>query len=108
MVLAMKVISVGFDMDSGLLLKAPGISEFMGYAFNVGTVIFGPWISFLEYMTILQLRERKMVKFQIIIIMVISSKAPFRCFPVMFPMNGPVIKSLAVLMFLGQFLHPTG
>ncbi|XP_074646546.1 protein-serine O-palmitoleoyltransferase porcupine-like [Tubulanus polymorphus] len=60
MILAMKVISIGFDVDRGVLIKVPGISEFVGYAFNVGTVIFGPWISFLDYMTILQLRERKM------------------------------------------------
>ena len=35
MILAMKIISVGFDLDSGALSTAPGPLEFCGYLFNV-------------------------------------------------------------------------
>ncbi|ELU15960.1 hypothetical protein CAPTEDRAFT_152577 [Capitella teleta] len=49
MVLSMKLISLAFDLDSGCVHQMPGVLEFFGYAFHVGTVIFGPWIPFQDY-----------------------------------------------------------
>lgn len=49
MVVAMKVISLGFDLDRGAVVGLPSPAEFLGYVFFVGTVIFGPWISFSSY-----------------------------------------------------------
>ncbi|PAA75700.1 hypothetical protein BOX15_Mlig028456g1 [Macrostomum lignano] len=60
MVLSLKVVSIGFDLDRQLLLLVPGVFEFFGYAFNVGTVVFGPWVAFLDYMTIIQIKDRPM------------------------------------------------
>lgn len=53
MVLAMKLISLGFDIDLDCLPSEPNILEFFAYLFNVGTVIFGPWINFTEYIKLL-------------------------------------------------------
>lgn len=49
MVVAMKAISVAFDLDRGALSSLPSPTEFLGYIFFVGTVVFGPWISFSSY-----------------------------------------------------------
>lgn len=49
MVVAMKVISLAFDLDRGTVSSLPSPAEFMGYVYFVGTVVFGPWISFSSY-----------------------------------------------------------
>ncbi|MCJ8734901.1 hypothetical protein PDJAM_G00240680 [Pangasius djambal] len=49
MVVAMKAISLAFDLDKGTVEKVPSPVEFMGYIYFVGTVIFGPWVSFNSY-----------------------------------------------------------
>uniref|UniRef100_A0A8C7JT50 Protein-serine O-palmitoleoyltransferase porcupine n=1 Tax=Oncorhynchus kisutch TaxID=8019 RepID=A0A8C7JT50_ONCKI len=49
MVVAMKAISLAFDLDQGVVTNVPSPVEFMGYIYFVGTVIFGPWISFNSY-----------------------------------------------------------
>ncbi|XP_007231920.3 porcupine O-acyltransferase like isoform X1 [Astyanax mexicanus] len=49
MVVAMKAISLAFDLDRGAVSSFPSVLEFMGYICHVGTVIFGPWISFSHY-----------------------------------------------------------
>uniref|UniRef100_A0A8C8I889 Protein-serine O-palmitoleoyltransferase porcupine n=1 Tax=Oncorhynchus tshawytscha TaxID=74940 RepID=A0A8C8I889_ONCTS len=49
MVVAMKAISLAFDLDRGVVTNVPSPVEFMGYIYFVGTVIFGPWISFNSY-----------------------------------------------------------
>ena len=49
MVLSMKIISLAFDFGSGAIIDLPNIFEFMGYCFHVGTVIFGPWVSYHDY-----------------------------------------------------------
>jgi len=59
MVVAMKAISLAFDLDSGVVTSVPSPIEFMGYIYFVGTVIFGPWISFNSYKEALE--GRKMV-----------------------------------------------
>ncbi|KAM4695686.1 protein-serine O-palmitoleoyltransferase porcupine isoform 2-T3 [Rhinophrynus dorsalis] len=50
MIVAMKAVSLGFDVDRGVVRSIPSPVEFMGYVYFVGTVIFGPWISFTSYM----------------------------------------------------------
>uniref|UniRef100_A0A8C8CN64 Porcupine O-acyltransferase n=1 Tax=Oncorhynchus tshawytscha TaxID=74940 RepID=A0A8C8CN64_ONCTS len=49
MVVAMKAISLAFDLDRGVVANVPSPVEFMGYIYFVGTIIFGPWISFNSY-----------------------------------------------------------
>ncbi|KAK2897087.1 protein-serine O-palmitoleoyltransferase porcupine-like isoform X1 [Channa argus] len=49
MVVAMKAISLAFDLDRGSVGSLPSPSEFLGYVFFVGTVVFGPWINFSSY-----------------------------------------------------------
>ncbi|XP_041350006.1 protein-serine O-palmitoleoyltransferase porcupine-like isoform X2 [Gigantopelta aegis] len=54
MILSMKIISLAFDFGSGAVMDLPNIFEYLGYCLNVGTVIFGPWISYKEYIGLLQ------------------------------------------------------
>ncbi|KAM3618798.1 uncharacterized protein V6R79_025076 [Siganus canaliculatus] len=49
MVVAMKAISLAFDLERGAVGALPSPAEFLGYALFVGTVVFGPWISFSSY-----------------------------------------------------------
>lgn len=49
MVVAMKSISLAFDLDRGAVGALPTPTEFLGYVLFVGNVIFGPWISFSTY-----------------------------------------------------------
>ncbi|CAN9515959.1 unnamed protein product [Ophioblennius macclurei] len=49
MVIAMKAISLAFDLDRGALSSLPSAVEFLGYLLFVGTAVFGPWISFSTY-----------------------------------------------------------
>ncbi|XP_075898601.1 protein-serine O-palmitoleoyltransferase porcupine-like isoform X2 [Nelusetta ayraudi] len=57
MVVAMKAISLAFDLDRGVVAGVPSPVEFMGYIYFVGTVIFGPWISFNSYKEALEGRK---------------------------------------------------
>ncbi|XP_043935251.1 protein-serine O-palmitoleoyltransferase porcupine [Protopterus annectens] len=57
MIVAMKAISLGFDLDRGVLLTVPSPVAFMGYIYFVGTVIFGPWISFSSYLQAVESRK---------------------------------------------------
>ncbi|XP_032822479.1 protein-serine O-palmitoleoyltransferase porcupine isoform X1 [Petromyzon marinus] len=50
MIVAMKAISLGFDMDRGLVPGLPSPLQFMGYIYFVGTIIFGPWTSYHQYL----------------------------------------------------------
>lgn len=54
MIILMKMVSVGFDLDSSSLTRLPSLFEMVGYIMNPGTVIFGPWISFSTYKKVLQ------------------------------------------------------
>lgn len=56
----MKAISLAFDLDRGVVASVPSPIEFMGYIYFVGTVIFGPWISFNSYKEALE--GRKLVR----------------------------------------------
>ncbi|XP_029993720.1 protein-serine O-palmitoleoyltransferase porcupine [Sphaeramia orbicularis] len=57
MVVAMKAISLAFDLDRGVVSSVPSPMEFMGYIYFVGTIIFGPWISFNSYKEALEGRK---------------------------------------------------
>ncbi|XP_059171792.1 protein-serine O-palmitoleoyltransferase porcupine-like [Physella acuta] len=53
-ILSMKIISLGVDIgEEGSVLNLPNIVEYMGYCFNVGTVVFGPWVSYRQYCQLL-------------------------------------------------------
>ncbi|XP_004086399.1 protein-serine O-palmitoleoyltransferase porcupine [Oryzias latipes] len=49
MVVAMKAISLAFDLDRGAVCSLPSPAQFLGYLLFVGTAVFGPWISFSAY-----------------------------------------------------------
>ncbi|XP_029013296.1 protein-serine O-palmitoleoyltransferase porcupine-like [Betta splendens] len=49
MVVAMKAISLAFDLDRGAVSSLPSPLHFLSYVLFVGTVVFGPWISFSSY-----------------------------------------------------------
>lgn len=57
MVVAMKAISLAFDLDKGTVGILPSPAEFLGYVLFVGTVIFGPWISFSSYKSAVEGRK---------------------------------------------------
>ncbi|XP_033825122.1 protein-serine O-palmitoleoyltransferase porcupine-like isoform X2 [Periophthalmus magnuspinnatus] len=57
MVVAMKAISLAFDLDRGVVSSVPSPVEFMGYIYFVGTIVFGPWISFNSYKETLEGRR---------------------------------------------------
>ncbi|CAI9744493.1 Hypothetical predicted protein [Octopus vulgaris] len=60
MIMSMKIISLAFDVSDPAVSFLPDIWQYHGYVFNVGTVIFGPWISFHQYCTITQQSVRPM------------------------------------------------
>ncbi|KAK7884377.1 hypothetical protein WMY93_027500 [Mugilogobius chulae] len=51
MVVAMKVISLAFDLDRGAVSSLPSPPQFLGYTLFVGSAVFGPWTSFSHYMS---------------------------------------------------------
>nr|XP_061802440.1 protein-serine O-palmitoleoyltransferase porcupine-like isoform X2 [Nerophis lumbriciformis] len=56
-VVAMKAVSLAFDLDRGVVSEVPSPIQFMGYIYYVGTIIFGPWISFNSYKEALEGRQ---------------------------------------------------
>ncbi|XP_035829159.1 protein-serine O-palmitoleoyltransferase porcupine-like [Aplysia californica] len=58
--LSMKIISLGYDVGKGTVADLPNIFEYMGYCFNVGTVIFGPWITYEQYYKLLDAEANPM------------------------------------------------
>ncbi|GAB1302627.1 Protein-serine O-palmitoleoyltransferase porcupine [Apodemus speciosus] len=54
MIVTMKAVSLGFDLDRGEVGAVPSPVEFMGYLYFVGTIVFGPWISFHSYLQAVQ------------------------------------------------------
>lgn len=64
MVVAMKAISLAFDLDRGVVPTLPSLGEFMGYVLFVGTIIFGPWISYSSYKEAIESRKLSWSWFQ--------------------------------------------
>ncbi len=63
MVLAMKAISVAFDIDSKQITRNPSVLSFLGYVFHPGSIIFGPWVSYSEYIDFRLYKHKKLVIF---------------------------------------------
>ena len=61
MLLSMRMISLAFDYGRGAIINLPNIAEFMGYSFHVGTVLFGPWVSYEHYYRSVLLERLPMV-----------------------------------------------
>jgi hypothetical protein len=49
MILVMKMLSVGFDLDNGLVQHDFDIWLLFAYSFQPATVIYGPWISLQQF-----------------------------------------------------------
>lgn len=81
MVVAMKAISLAFDLDKGIVEKVPSPVEFMGYIYFVGTVIFGPWISFNSYMDAVESRKLVSLEFASFRSNAIYNERCIRAFP---------------------------
>ncbi|NP_001161633.1 porcupine-like protein [Saccoglossus kowalevskii] len=52
MMLTMRIISLGIDMDRDTVKELPNPITYLGYCFFVGSIIFGPWISYEQYIQI--------------------------------------------------------
>ncbi|XP_072537945.1 porcupine O-acyltransferase like [Salminus brasiliensis] len=96
MVVAMKAISLAFDLDRGTVSSFPTMLEFLGYICFAGTVIFGPWISFSSYIDALDGRKMSVAWFGKIAISFVRSQvclvistciAPY-LFPYFIPVYG--------------------
>ena len=59
MVLVMKLISLAFDLDKGVIYR-PNILEYFGYSLSVSSVIFGPFMTYTDYCQILA--RKRMVR----------------------------------------------
>nr|XP_014350158.1 PREDICTED: protein-serine O-palmitoleoyltransferase porcupine [Latimeria chalumnae] len=96
MIVAMKAISLGFDLDRGDVAVVPSPVQFMGYIYFVGTVIFGPWISFNSYLQALETRKMSLSWFlkvcfslarSLLCLVVSTCVAPY-LFPYFIPIYG--------------------
>ncbi|CAL1542738.1 unnamed protein product, partial [Lymnaea stagnalis] len=73
----MKIISLGVDVGKGAVPKLPNIFEYSGYCFNVGTVIFGPWVSYNQYIRILDCQAQSLNFLWAFKVLITSSFAMF-------------------------------
>ncbi|XP_067832354.1 protein-serine O-palmitoleoyltransferase porcupine-like [Heptranchias perlo] len=96
MIVAMKAISLGFDLDQGSVGAMPSPAEFMGYIYFVGTVIFGPWISFNTYLLAVESKKMSFAWFtkvslsmvkSLVCLVVSTCVAPY-LFPYFIPVYG--------------------
>ncbi|XP_040918557.1 protein-serine O-palmitoleoyltransferase porcupine-like [Toxotes jaculatrix] len=99
MVVAMKAISLAFDLDRGAVGSLPSPAEFLGYVLFVGTVVFGPWITFSSYKNAIEGRKLSwswllnssicLLKSQICLL-VSTCVAPY-LFPLFIPIHGNTV-----------------
>lgn len=52
MIAAMKIISIGFDVDRNKIKKPLDFFEFWGYVLCPGNVVMGPWAAYNDYLHI--------------------------------------------------------
>ncbi|XP_035501247.1 protein-serine O-palmitoleoyltransferase porcupine-like isoform X2 [Scophthalmus maximus] len=99
MVVAMKVISLAFDLDRGAVSSLPSPAEFLGYLLFIGTVVFGPWISFSSYRSAVEGRKLSWMWLQSSFISLLKSQicllvstciAPY-LFPLFIPIYGNTV-----------------
>ncbi|KAJ8301964.1 hypothetical protein KUTeg_020951 [Tegillarca granosa] len=57
-ILSMKVIGLAFDISNNTE-ELPSVFEYLGYVYCVGTVIFGPWISYRDYLVVFKQEKSK-------------------------------------------------
>lgn len=56
MIVVMKVISLGFDLDVAKPKEFPNFVTYIGYILCPSSVILGPWHSLSEYKSIFETR----------------------------------------------------
>jgi len=61
MIVAMKLISLAFDLDSGTVRDVPNLLHYGGYVFHVGSVLFGPWFSYHDYLSVIKEPSERML-----------------------------------------------
>ncbi|XP_039273180.2 protein-serine O-palmitoleoyltransferase porcupine-like [Styela clava] len=49
LLLSMKSISLAFSLDNKNVLKPPSVFSYMGYCMHSGTLVFGPWVEYKDY-----------------------------------------------------------
>lgn len=54
MIAAVKIISIGFDIDRNKIRRLPNFLQFWGYVLCPGNVVMGPWCSYNDYLQIFQ------------------------------------------------------
>lgn len=99
MVVAMKAISLAFDLDRGTVGSLPSPAEFLGYVLFVGTVVFGPWISFSSYknavegkkLSWLWLRSSSLSLLKSQICLLVSTCVAPYLFPLLIPIHGNTV-----------------
>lgn len=52
MIAAVKIISIGFDIDRKKIRNAPNFVQFWGYVLCPGNVIMGPWCAYNDYLNL--------------------------------------------------------
>ena len=62
MILVMKLISLAFDLDKGVVPTRPNILEYFGFSVSVSSVIFGPFMTYSDYTQILTGRTMVSIK----------------------------------------------
>lgn len=50
MIAAVKIISIGFDLDRKKIRNFPNFIEFWGYILCPGNVVMGPWCAYNDYL----------------------------------------------------------
>ncbi|GAB6029143.1 hypothetical protein CHUAL_004920 [Chamberlinius hualienensis] len=50
MIIVMKVVSVAFDLDHQSKSTMPPLLQFISFCFSPSTIIFGPWISYSDFL----------------------------------------------------------
>ncbi|XP_068590021.1 protein-serine O-palmitoleoyltransferase porcupine-like [Cebidichthys violaceus] len=99
MVVAMKAISLAFDLDRGTVGSLPSPAEFLGYVLFVGTVVFGPWISFSTYQNAIEgtklswlwLRSSSLSLLKSQICLLVSTCVAPYLFPLLIPIYGNAV-----------------
>ena len=52
MIVSMKSMSLAFETDIGTFQNIPSPVAYIGYVLNVGTCVFGPWVSYKDYLAL--------------------------------------------------------
>jgi porcupine-like protein len=61
MILMMKLISFSFDIDN-FQIRENDLISYMDYLLSINTSIFGPWISYNDYLNHFNIKNNKIVR----------------------------------------------